>query len=875
MSFADDYYEALNKKKKKKEEEEKSKKESSKSNPSKFASEYYAAMRDVPFAEEDIAPVRSDPVSRIGQTLSDAKSKLREQKEAKDALLEGGEIERTWFKEAEGKWYNKALGSLADLGEHITEGAVGIWEEIIDAGAMLGNAMGNQSRMEAYSAQQMSASLTGKELDDNLLDEYMQKNAEAEKETMQFVEKDLYDEGAIAKAIISDPLRRVGVDSEKHSVFGEKTDALVTSAGKLGVELGASLIPGVGQVAATGIMGMSAFGSEAENALKQGASYSDALFSAAVSAGAEILSEKLGGVKFGGKTVTDAMFGELSSRVTGKLGKALLSAGKIGADATAEGLEEIFSGYMNAIGQKLSYMEDKEIEELFSDEDRLDSFIGGAVLGGAFSSVETAISGRDPASGLTKHEQAVVDKVSEDIIKQQETDGKTLTNKEKTDIRKDVVDRLEKGQIDVDTIESTLGGDKYKAYTDHVNTQKQLKDELDELRKMKSGDRNDIQTDRMNELKGMNLDDTTKRDALRKELDKELSGKLKHSLLNESYKERARKGEAFNDDLSQYTGKRRESVERAIKSGVLNNTYRSHELVKTCSWLEAEKGITFDYTNNAKLKESGFAVEGKTVNGYVNKSKDTITLNVQSAKAWQSVVGHEIGHVLKGGVDANVYTELQNALYEYAQSKGELDSRRAYLTEMYKGMDADIEEELTSDLLGDYLFTDKAFINKLTGNRTLFQKIYDEVKYLCKRATGKELTEIEKVKREFDKAWEQMKVNPEATGGDVQYSLSSMANTFYGDSDMSSIAFEEGDYKQTEGYKNYVEQCLNNMRQSRTDFDETVARNEIEGQIDGIVRVALAAKKAGYDIYDDATKRSAKDSKKRLLFSSFFIIFSS
>lgn len=102
----------------------------------------------------------------------------------------------------------------------------------------------------------------------------------------------------------------------------------------------------------------------------------------------------------------------------------------------------------------------------------------------------------------------------------------------------------------------------------------------------------------------------------------------------------------------------------------------------------------------------------------------------------------------------------------------------------------------------------------------------------------------------------------------VKYSLSSMANTFFGDENMTAEQFKKADYRQTQGYKDYVDQCLNNYRQTRADFDEATARKSIEDSIEGIVKVAIAAKQAGYDIYDDSAKRSKKDSKKRLLFSS-------
>lgn len=103
---------------------------------------------------------------------------------------------------------------------------------------------------------------------------------------------------------------------------------------------------------------------------------------------------------------------------------------------------------------------------------------------------------------------------------------------------------------------------------------------------------------------------------------------------------------------------------------------------------------------------------------------------------------------------------------------------------------------------------------------------------------------------------------------DTRYSLSSIANTFFGDENMSANEFMRMDYRETQGYKDYVDQCLNNFRQTRTNYNENKARGEIEDSIAGIVRVAVAAKQAGYDIYDDATKRDVRDSKNRLLFSS-------
>lgn len=44
-----------------------------------------------------------------------------------------------------------------------------------------------------------------------------------------------------------------------------------------------------------------------------------------------------------------------------------------------------------------------------------------------------------------------------------------------------------------------------------------------------------------------------------------------------------------------------------------------------------------------------------------------------------------------------------------------------------------------ADLIGDYLFTDKAFVENLAKeNPGLFKRIFEEIKYLCKLVTAQE-----------------------------------------------------------------------------------------------------------------------------------------
>ena len=594
---------------------------------------------------------------------------------------------------------------------------------------------------------------------------------------------------------------------DRYSILGDKADAVSEGLGQVATILltgGAAGAAGLGTVGTTvatsAVTGLSGMGSGMSEAYEGGANDKDAfkygLAKGAIEAGTELLFGGLGkaskavGIGKSAIPLDDLFAKSITKKITSQTAKNLV---QYGIKASTEGVEEVIAGYLTAHAKKGTYMPEKDFSEILKDENLLESFIVGTLTSAISQSGyvpamqngslrESIKTGRDFITGYTQNEQSVIDKEVENRVAEQEKNGKKLTKREIAKIEEQVQNDLDKGYISIDTIEETLGGDDYKSYKETVDTEEALKSELAELQKMEYGKMNDIQHSRLNELKGMNLEDTTKRDDLRTKLDNKIKPLLENSRIAESYNEKARRGEAFKVDLSNYSEKERATYERAMNSGVLNNTNRSHEFIDVLAKIEADKGITFDFTNNEKLKETGFAIEGKTVNGFANKTAGSVTLNVQSAKAWQSTVGHEITHILEG---TDAYGALQEALYKYAESKGELESRRADLTNLYKGMDADIEAELTADLVGDYLFTDKDFINKLTGNVSLFKKVWNEVKYLCKVATGKELTEIEKVKAEFDKVWKEF-----SNKGFIDLSSGEQTNTTAKDDVTYSISGE-------------------------------------------------------------------------------------
>lgn len=762
MGFTEDYLKLRNKRQKEKEKE--------------TDDEVQKVISTGPFKSFKMQASERGDIAPVTRQFSQAAGENR----ATDWNYQERETERTWFDSGAfddgyqfGDVTKTILGSGVDLLENIGSGIMGMGEAAVDAFATISPYV-MQSQMSQAPV-----------FDEKLRQKQESLVQEAIGETEEFVAKDLYDEREVAKAIITNPFRDLtGIDAEKDSVFGEKSDSLVQSAGQLAATFGLQMA-GVPWFVTTGV---TSFGSEAENALQQGASLAEANASGFISAGAEVLSEKLfGGDIFVKGAGADMATTFLSTAISNKTWRTLA---KFGMDMTGEGVEEVFSQFVSNLGSSL--YKEKDLGEILFDEEALDgyieSFVGGSVLGGGMSGINVVKSnkaGVDYVTELTKNEQAVVDKVYQDRVAEAEENGK-ISQAEKGKIYNEVLNEMEKGYISTDTIEEVLGGEEYANYTQTKQTEEALrqeydswKQEYDELYEMKLGEKSSKQVDREAELKNLleqrkKLLDTSPLENMRSRMgesvfsivSREMKGQ--GSRLMESYNERARRGQAFEADLSQYDQKQQAVIQKAIDSGILNNTNRTHEFVDMVAKISADKGVLFDFTNNEKLKNSGFAVDGKFVNGYV--TKDGVTVNIQSQKALNSIVGHEITHVLEG---TEFYDTLSEAVKNYAIAKEGLESfnKRLKSTEgLYKGMDAEVDKEIVADLVGDYLFTDSEFINRLsTEHRNIFQKMYDEVKYLYKVATAgsKEARELEKVKKAFEEAY---RAGNKAKG-DTKYSL--------------------------------------------------------------------------------------------------------
>lgn len=239
-------------------------------------------------------------------------------------------------------------------------------------------------------------------------------------------------------------------------------------------------------------------------------------------------------------------------------------------------------------------------------------------------------------------------------------------------------------------------------------------------------------------------------------------------LLHRSFYEKSQKSVNY-----QYENNANESDNikalRESASKVMNNTTKSRNFVDNVAKISEDRGTRYEFVNNEQLEKMGYE---KNVNGLVGKDSngnEKVLINIDSKQALNKIVGHETTHLLEGTEE---YQSLQNIVKEYAQSKNDYEHRIKSIEKLYEGLDANIENEVTSDLVGEYIFNDEEFVKKLSVNQpNAFTKIYDYIKHIYKTVTAgsQEARDLEKVKYKFEQAYkENIKVK---TSEQTKYSL--------------------------------------------------------------------------------------------------------
>lgn len=298
--------------------------------------------------------------------LSAQRDPFHKAMEAKYGTLEERkrrEEENTWFSAGAfddgydfGDITRSLLATGTELVDNVATGVAGIGEGVVDAGAWVAGGVGGLFGADEF-----------------------------QDDMQEFIAGDLYDESAVGEAVgWLNPLKwgneiLNGGDADANSILGEKAEGLVQSAGQLAATAGLQMV-GVPWWLTTGV---TSFGAEAENAFNQGATYGEAGLSAAISAGAEILTEKL----FGGSGLKEKGMFNLDGLTKGIADKAVKALADFGVDMAAEGVEEVVSEFINNLGSALYKEED--LGTILASEEALegylDAFIGGAILSGTMN----------------------------------------------------------------------------------------------------------------------------------------------------------------------------------------------------------------------------------------------------------------------------------------------------------------------------------------------------------------------------------------------------------------------------------------------------------------------------------------------------------
>lgn len=181
-----------------------------------------------------------------------------------------------------------------------------------------------------------------------------------------------------------------------------------------------------------------------------------------------------------------------------------------------------------------------------------------------------------------------------------------------------------------------------------------------------------------------------------------------------------------------------------------------------------------------------------------------------------------------------------------------LDTILGFYKDSYKGCE---EEFIKEEILADFY----AGMNVFSEANEDQKRYHDEVAVV--------LPQISSFEQNVNNLAHGMMAENAIRNGQRQ-SFSSIGFSFFGDENISTNKFLQMDYKNSDGYKKVFKMYFDTYMKTHPGKSKKQAQKEIEYSIDGIVRVAIAAKKAGYDIIDSGEKRNVRDSKGRLLFSS-------
>ena len=510
---------------------------------------------------------------------------------------------------------------------------------------------------------------------------------------------------------------------DENSISGDALDTVMQGVGQVGAMAGTAYLVGGGAEVGANATKLQKAGALAKNAfVSYTSAYGNARSEAYKNGADDSTANKVGMINGFSEAIAEQFFNGLPgyksagwfSKVNGKIGGKIekVFGTKIGrtflklSDTMGEGAEEMISNALNSLGTDIThYIGTKTGKEYNYGMENLS---GNAI--------------KDMVNSFTS-EESLESFFSAALTSALIGGGNTfLSNSQKNTILKEyakenniTVQQAEK-QLNA-TIESQMPN---LPFEEKVEQQERLQKQ--ELRNMKNG--NFVSQEIDSETPNLPTD---------------------------------KKNQRFYFNSSKITDEYEKAVYESAKKS-LNNTEQTHKFVDKVAQIAKDKKTNYGFINNEELKISGYNIEGKEIGGLVTTNENgqkSILINIDSPKALNSIVGHETTHLLEGTKE---YQELQQNIFEYAKQKGDFEERQQTLSELYKDVEnADVDGEITADLVGDYLFTDEKFINSLSINKpTIFQRIKDLIDDLVVKFKGtKEEKLLREVQKKFKAAYKQ------------------------------------------------------------------------------------------------------------------------
>ena len=611
---------------------------------------------------------------------------------------------------------------------------------------------------------------------------------------------------------------------------------------------GGQTVQGLTQLMTTAAMGQTGFGWELptfissaggaeQKAYQLGANDTQALAVGLFGGTLEVLTEKLGSGVVKVKGTGWKSFERLEDDLTNKISNNVVRyLAQTGVSAMNEGMEEVISGYGNAIAEKLTYMSDKDLKELYSSKDAFQDFMMAAwtslLAGGARSLTpsggqqlrEDIRSGRSQITGFTQNEQNIIDSEVAQRIQEAKEKGQKVSTYEAGKIVEQVQEDLRNGDLSVESIQRGINGEKYQTFAENETKLKETQSQLEEVEKNLK-DNYSSKVSKLNpeyeQLLQQQKDLSEQINVLKNNQQalgresyleaRELS--QNDALAQRSLYEYEQGGRHFEYKLDDNASDRTKGLyESASQNG--NNTTKFRNFVKGLDTLQnsTDKSYQYRFTNTEELREKGLlgkvnydVQEGDTLESIAKKHNmsvdelksinknlelkpgnqikvyamsnglkagNTIYLNIDTNDSLETVLGHEVTHLLEGTDD---YDTLQKLLYKQAKKQGIYKTERARIEDLYSAEKADIDSELTAELASK-LFKDENFINDLTTKPSAFKKVLNFIDDLITKFTGSsEEVELRKIKKQFQEAFNNMKSYDESNK--VQHSLTNNIDT--------------------------------------------------------------------------------------------------